>query len=375
MRYMIIGRVVKESFYNGIESTVGYYVVGDNENPVFVTISEIYQLYINRVLRGIKDFDTESGEVYFIDEDKDLLPKYSFSLFGNNTGTIYSVSRVKGVCQLRDTNGNIQKLSEQDIIKGVKNGGIRLNNATVNGNGNSLSINKAIVVLKVYVENGRQIKFRVALPNGEITVLSADLIKSLIIKRKYKLFNAKIRDNHRGRILVHRVPTITKNPDGSIEEYADGYDYVDTFYIPINSKVEMITVRGSYFGTLINGKPHGKGVFRCTILPNDGCVISTGNYVMSDGNYVVFDGNYVDGIKQGWGTLEWSYSFKGRGNSKQELHYCFFGDIKDNYFDGKGTLNCYFDSMREHPIYEYNGIFEKGRIVDVNNMHRRMKQD
>ena len=45
MRYMIIGRVVKESFYNGIESTVGYYVVGDNENPVFVTISEIYQLY------------------------------------------------------------------------------------------------------------------------------------------------------------------------------------------------------------------------------------------------------------------------------------------------------------------------------------------
>ena len=137
----------------------------------------------------------------------------------------------------------------------------------------------------------------------------------------------------------------------------------------------MITVRGSYFGTLINGKPHGKGRFSCTISPNDGCVISTGNYVMSAGDYVVYDGNYVDGIKQGRGTLEWSYRIKSRGNSKQELHYYFFGAIKDNYFDGKGVLNCYSDSMWEYHIYEYRGIFEKGIIVDVNNMHRHMKQE
>ena len=122
-------------------------------------------------------------------------------------------------------------------------------------------------------------------------------------------------------------------------------------------------MQGKYSGIVKNGKPHGRGDFKCTILPNDGCVMSVGDRVMTAGDYVIYYGTYVDGVKQGKGTLMWSYCIMEQGKIKKRHHYLFEGEIKDNLFDGKGVLHR-SNAAYARPVYSYKGIFEKGREVD-----------
>lgn len=327
MQYMIIGRIVDEMFDNKGECIVGYYVIDDNGKCNFGAVSKIYQLYQEGKIKGAKGFNANNGEIDFANADNSLLPKYSMTLFNGigASGNICSVSENGGVYVLKDASGQTKRFTEQDIVNGVKSGTIRLNNATVSKG--TLSINKSISILGVQTKNGEQVGYKVALPNGDVKVLSkADVVEKLIKEQGLQLFNAKLDGN--GNIIAKSGTLPTKALDGI--ERADGMPYTDTFYIIIRHKLEQVTVQGKYSGMLKNGKPNGKGVF------------TSSSYNIS------YNGDYVNGVKQGTGLLQWSYS--------KNTPYCYTykGDIKDNYFDGKGVLS---------GRYRYEGIFAKGKEV------------
>ena len=190
MLYTIVGRIVDDIFDGKSEDIVGYFVVDENGKRNFGSVAKVYKLYTENKLRGVQDFDT-SGKINFSNTDNSLLPKFSASLFGSNSGAVCSVSSSNGVYQLRDSNGGTQQFSEKDIINGVRSGQIRLNNATISND--RLTINNSISVLGVKMENGKQVGYRVAMPNGEVKMLSkTEVIENLIKKHGFKLFNAKI---------------------------------------------------------------------------------------------------------------------------------------------------------------------------------------
>lgn len=332
MQYTIIGRIVDERFDNKEEDIAGYYVIDDKGIRNFGTVRKIYQLYKEGKLKGVKDFNTNNGAIDFSNTDNSLLPKYSLSLFnsmGNNSSIVCSVIEANGQYKLRGSDGTIQSYTKDAIVAGVKNGSIRLNNATVSNE--TLSINKAMSILEVTTKNGNQVSYKVALPDGSIKELSkADVIEKLIKEQGLQLFNAKIDGN--GNIIAKSGTLPTKALDG-IKQVTD-IKYTDTFYLFINGDVKGVTVTGKYSGSLKNGKPHGKGTF-----------------TSSDYN-ITFRGEYVDGIKQGLAMLSWLY----------ENYFIYKGMFDNNYCDGTGSceLDCNISGTR---FYEYIGAFKKGRPI------------
>lgn len=211
MAYLIIGRVIDESFDGISEDIVGYFVVGDDGQRHFGSVQKIYKLYKSGKISGIKKFDKETGVINLNNIDNSLLPTYASSLFNGSAVPVYSIDvGVSGVYIVTDANGNSEYYQEKDIIDAVQSGQIRLNNAVVSGK--KINVNKAISILGVCYEGGKQIGYKVALPNGEIKTLSkTEVVEDLIKKQGLKLFNAKIDSNGNMQAKDGTLPKINKS--------------------------------------------------------------------------------------------------------------------------------------------------------------------
>ena len=364
MQYTIIGRIVDEMFDNKGECIVGYYVIDDNGKCNFGAVSKIYQLYKEGKIKGAKSFNEDNGEIDFANTDNSLLPKYSMTLFSGigASGNICSVSENDGAYILKDASGQTKRFTEQDIVKGVKSGTIRLNNATVSKG--TLSINKSISILGVQTKNGEQVGYKVALPNGEIKTFSKEeVIEKLIKEQGFQLFNAKLDGS--GNLIAKSGTLPTKALDGIVK--AMGVYYTDTFYIVVNNNLKQVTLRGKYSGMLKNGKPDGKGEF----------ATDCADYIIS------YIGEYVDGVKQGYCECRWT-TIKA-----DNLSYYYKGDIRANKFDGKGVLRCNATVSgddravsvlkRGFGYYIFSGTFAGGKplsgIYDINGKCYSYKRD